>query len=102
MGTHTEWCVSQKILQWTGITPERVVRANPLDTVVEVAAEVPIVVVAQQLHFIHEWEEILVNISCMMGKREYIMDVVHHSSEVIEQRGEMEKEIQSTHAEARE
>ena len=22
VGTHTEWCLSQKILQWTGITPE--------------------------------------------------------------------------------
>ena len=22
VGTHTEWCVSQKILQWMGITPE--------------------------------------------------------------------------------
>ena len=37
----------------------------------------PIVTVTQQLHLIHEWEEIPVNVSCIMGKREYIMDVVH-------------------------
>ena len=101
-GTHTEWCISQKILQWTGITPEQVIRAKPFDTVVEVAAEVPIVTVAQQLHLIREWEEIPVNVSCIMGKREYIMDVVHHSSEFIEQREETEREIQRTHIEARE
>ena len=100
MGTHTERCVSQKILQWTGITPERVIRANLFDTVVEVAAEVPIVTVAQQLHLIHEWEEIQVNVSCIMGKREYIMDVVHRSSEMIKQRGETEREIQCTCVEA--
>ena len=94
MGTHSERCVSQKILQWTGITPEHIVRVNLFDTVVEVAAEVPIVAVAQQLHLIRVWEEIPVNISCMMGKKEYIMDVVCHSSEMIEQRGETEKEIQ--------
>ena len=69
---------------------------------VEVAAEVPIVAVAQQLHLIRKWEEIPMNVSCMMGKREYIMDVVRRSSEMIEQRGETEKEIQCTHIEARE
>ena len=61
----------------------------------EVAAEVPIVAVAQQLHLICEWEEIPVNVSCIMGKREYIMDVVRRSSEMIEQRGETERD--STH-----
>ena len=38
----------------------------------------------------------------MMGKKEYIMDLVRHSSEMIEQRGETEKEIQHTHIEAQE
>ena len=54
VGTYSERCVSQKILRWTGITPEHMLRVNPFDTVVEVAAEVPIVSVAQQLHLIHE------------------------------------------------
>ena len=87
VGTHSEWCEGQQILQWTGITPEHVVRVNPFDTVVEVAAEVLIVAVAQQLHLICEWEEIPMNVSCMMGKKEYVMDVVCHSLEMIEQRG---------------
>ena len=94
MGAHSERCVSQKILQWMGITPECIVRVNLFDTVVEVAAEVPIVAMAQQLHLIHKWQEILVNVSCMLGKKEYIMDVVCHSLEMIKQRGETEKEIQ--------
>ena len=76
VGTHSERCVSQQILWWTGVTPECVIRVNPFDTVVEVAVEVPIVAVAQQLHLVHEWEEIPMNVSCMMGKKEYIMDVV--------------------------
>ena len=69
---------------------------------VEDGAEVSIVAVTQQLHLIHEREEIPVNVSCIMGKREYIMDVVHRSSEMIEQRGETEKEIQCVHIEAQE
>ena len=102
VGTHSERCVSQQILRWTGVTPECIIRVNLFDTVVEVAADVPIVTVAQQLHLVHEWEEIPVNVSCMMGKKEYIMDVVHQSSEVIEQRGEAEKEIQCARLEAHE
>ena len=78
------------------------IRVNPFDTVVEVAAEVLIVAVTQQLHLIREWEEIPVNVSCMMGKKEYIMAVVHRSLEMIEQRGEAEKEIQCTQLEAQE
>ena len=68
---------------------------------VEVAAEVPIVVVAQQLHLIRKWEEILVNVSCIMGKREYIMDVVCCSSEMIEQRGERERDSMHPHRSTR-
>ena len=84
VGTHSERCASQQILQWTGVTPECVIRVNRFDTVVEVAADVPIVAVAQQLHLVREWEEIPMNVSCMIGKKEYIMDMVRQSSEVIE------------------
>ena len=70
------------------------IRVHPFDTMVEVAVEVLIVAVAQQLHLVCEWEEIPMNVSCMMGKKEYIMDMVCHSSEMIKQRGEAEKEIQ--------
>ena len=100
VGTHSEHCVNQQILQWTGATPECVIRVNPFDTVVEVAAEVLIVAVTQQLHLIRQWEEIPMNVSCMMGKKKYIMAVAHCSLEMIEQRGEAEKEIQCTRLEA--
>ena len=78
------------------------IRVNPFDTVVEAAAEVPIVTVAHQLHLICKWEDIPMNLSCMMGMKEYIMDMVRHSLEMIKQRGEAEKEIQCAQIEAHE
>ena len=76
-------------------------RMNPLDTVVEFAAEVPIVAVAQQLHMIREWEEVPMTVSCIMGRREYIMEVCRQKSILIEQRGEAEREIERTRTETR-
>ena len=101
VGTYTDRCVNLQILQWTGLTPAHTTRINPLDTVVELAADVPIVAVAQQLHMIQEWEEVPVTVSCIMGRREYIMEVCRQRSILIEQRGEAEKEMQRTRAETR-
>ena len=101
VGTYTERCVNLQIVHWTGIHPICSTRINPLDTVVEFAAEVPIVAVAQQLHMIREWEEVPVTVSCIMGRREYIMDVCRQKSMLIEQRGEAEKEIEKTKTETR-
>ena len=101
VGTYTERCVNLQIVHWTGIHPIRSTRINPLDTVVEFAAEVPIVAVAQQLHMIREWEEVPVTVSCIMGRREYIMDVCRQKSMLIEQRGEAEREIEKTKTETR-
>ena len=70
------------------------------DTVFEVAAEVPIIAVAQQLHLICEWEKIPMNVSCIMGKCDYIIDVVRRLSELIEQWGRAEREIQRSRIEA--
>ena len=75
VGTYMEHCVNLQIVQWTGITPVCTTHMNLLDTVVEFAEEVPIVAVAQQLHMIREWEEVPVTVSCIMGRREYIMEV---------------------------
>ena len=101
VGTYTDRCVNWQILQWTGITPARTTCVNPLVTVVEFAAEVPIVAVAQQLHMIREWEEIPVTVSCIMGRREYILEVCRQKSILIEQRGEAEKENERTRTETR-
>ena len=101
VGTYTERCVNLQIVHWTGIHPIRSTRINPLDTVVEFAAEVSIVAVAQQLHMIREWEEVPVTVSCIMGRREYIMDMCRQKSMLIEQRGEAEREIEKTKSETR-
>ena len=101
VGTYTERCINLQIVQWTGINPVRTTRVNPLDTVVEFVAEVPIVAVAQQLHLVREWEEIPVTVSCIMGRREYIMEVCRQKSIMIEQRGESDREIERTRNETR-
>ena len=101
VGTHSERCVNLQIVQGTGITPVRIVRINPFDTVVEFAADVPIVAVAQQLHMMRTWEEVPVVISCIMGKREYIMDVCRQKSILVEQHGEAEKKIEQTRMESK-
>ena len=101
VGTHSERCVNLQIVQGTGITPVHIVRINPFDTVVEFAADVPIVAVAQQLHMMRTWEEVPVVISCIIGKREYIMDVCHQKSILVEQHGEAEKKIEQTRMESK-
>ena len=52
VGTHTKCCVQAIIIQRTGVTPERLVHVNPYDTVMELAADVQIVAMSQQLHSI--------------------------------------------------
>ena len=99
VGTYTDCCVNLQILQWTGLIPAHTTHINPLDTVVEFAADVLIVAVAQQLHMIQEWEEVPVTVSCIMGRRDYIMEVCRQKSILIEQRVEAEKEIERTRAE---
>ena len=101
VGTYTECCANLQMVQWTGITPVHTTWMNLLDTVVEFAAEVPIVPVAQQLHMIREWEEVPVTVLCIMGRREYIMEVCRQKSILIEQRGEAEREIERTRTETR-
>ena len=93
VGTYTECCVNLQMVQWTGITPVRTTRMNLLDTVVEFAAEVPILAVAQQLHMIREWEEVPVTVLCIMGRREYIMEVCRQKSILIEQRGRLRERL---------
>ena len=77
-------------------------RVNSYDTIIEVAASVSVVAIFQQLHSMKEWEEIPVVISCIMGKKLYIIEVCQQRIAMIEQRGEAEKEIERTRIEARE
>ena len=72
------------------------------DTIIEVAASASVVAISQQLHSMREWEEIPVVVSCIMGKKSYIIDVCRQRTAMIEQRGEAEREIERTRIEARE
>ena len=102
VGTYSEHCVHLKLTQWTGVTTECVTRINPYDTIIEVAASVSVVAIAQQLHSIREWEEILVMVACIMGKKSYIVDVCRQRTAMIDQRGEAERELERTREETRE
>ena len=102
VGTYSEWCIQLKLAQWTGVTAERITRMNPYDTIIEVAASVSVVAIAQQLHSIREWEEIPGVVACIMGKKSYIVDVCHQRMTMIEQRGEAERELERTKEETRE
>ena len=100
VGTHSERCVNLQIVQKTDIAPARIKRMNSYDTMVEFAADVPIVAVAQQLHMIRTWEEIPVVISSIMGKKEYILDVCRQRAILEEQHGETEKEMEQSKIES--
>ena len=102
VGTYSERCVHLKLAQWTGVTAECVTRMNPYDTIIEVAASVSVVTIAQQLHSIREWEEIPVVVACIMGKKSYIVDVCRQRTAMIEQREEAERELERTREETRE
>ena len=102
VGTYSEHCIHLKLAQWTGVTAECVTRMNPYDTIIEVAASVSVVAIAQQLHSIREWEEIPVVVACIMGKKSYIIDVCRQRTAMIEQRGEAERELERTREETRE
>ena len=102
VGTYTERCINLKLVQWTGITPEHLTRINSYDTIIEVAALASVGAISQQLHSMREWEEIPIVVSCIMGKKSYIIDVCQQRTAMIKQRGEAEKEIERTRIEARE
>ena len=102
VGVYTERCVATRLLQVTGVTAERITRINNYDTVIEVTADVSVVAVSQQLHQVTEWEENPVVISCIMGKKQYIIDVCRQRTAMIEQKGEADREIERIRAESRE
>ena len=85
VGTYFECCVHVKLAQWTGVTAERITRMNAYDTIIEVVASVSVVAIAQQLHAVREWEDIPVVVSCIMGKKNYIIDVCCQRTPMIEQ-----------------
>ena len=101
MGSYTERSVARRVTQMTGIIPARVTRINAYDTVLEVPVDVSVVTVSQQLHMLRDWEEIPIEISCIMGKKSFVTEVCLQKSAMIEQRGESEREIEQMRMEAR-
>ena len=58
-----------------GVTPEHVHCVNVLDTVIEFAANVSVLALAQALHSVRSWEDNPVQISCILGRSPYITEI---------------------------
>ena len=77
IGSFTERSIPSKEHHLTGITLNCVIMVTPSDAVLEFPVGAPMVLVAQELHLMHEWEDIPIYVLCLMGNRHYIMEVCH-------------------------
>ena len=71
-------------MQMTGVTLARVTRINSYDTVLEVPEDISVVALSQQLHTMHSWEDVPIDVSCIMGKKSFIVKVCHQRTAMIE------------------
>ncbi|MCG8626388.1 MAG: hypothetical protein MJE68_30865, partial [Proteobacteria bacterium] len=69
----------------TGITPLTVTHINPYDTILEIPIDISVVTVSQQLHVMRFWEDIPIEVSCIMGKKNFIAEVCRQKMVMIEQ-----------------
>ena len=74
VGSFTERSVAQRVYNSTGVV-ERVTMVTPTDALIEFAPGTLVVAIAQELHQINEWEDILVWVTCLMGNKKYIMQL---------------------------
>ena len=75
VGSFTERSVARRVYNSTGVAVERVTMITPTDTLIEFAHGMLVVAIAQVLHQINEWEDILVWVTCLMGSKNYIMQL---------------------------
>ena len=87
--TYSERCVCQKVEKLTGVTPERIHRVNVLDTVIEFAANVSVLAIAQALHSVRSWEDNPIQISCILGRSPHITEICRQRNISIEQQSEL-------------
>ena len=94
VGCFTERSVARKVYGLTGITVERVTMVTPTDALVEFAPGTLVVIIAQALDQITDWEDIPVWVSVLMGNRQYIMKLCQERADHEEQRKTMEAEVE--------
>ena len=90
VGSFTERSVAQKVYSLTGVAVEQVMMVTPTDALLEFTSGTVVVTIAQALHQIHEWEDIPVWVTCLMGSKHYIMQLCRERVENEEQKRVLE------------
>ena len=75
VGSFTERSIARRVYSSTGIAVERVTMITPTDALIEFAPGTLVVAIAQVLHQINEWEDIMVWVTYLMGSKNYIMQL---------------------------
>ena len=86
VGSFTERSVARRVYNSTGVAVERVTIVTPTDALIEFAPGILVVAIAQVLHQINEWEDIPVWVTCLMGSKNYIMQLCREQAENEEQK----------------
>ena len=86
VGSFTERSVARRVYNSTGVAVERVNMVTPTDALIEFAPGTLVVAIAQVLHQINEWEDIPVWVTCLMGSKNYIMQLCRERAENEEQK----------------
>ena len=94
VGSFTERSVARRVYSSTGVTVEQVTMITPTDALIEFAPGTLVVAIAQVLHQINEWEDIPVWVTCLMGSKNYIMQLCRERVENEEQRRVWEAEAE--------
>ena len=94
VGSFTERSVARRVYSSTGVAVERVTMITPTDALIEFAPGMLVVAIAQVLHQINEWEDILVWVTCLMGSKNYIMQLCRERAENEEQKRVWEAEAE--------
>ena len=94
VGSFTERSVARRVYSSTGVVVERVTMITPTDVLIEFTPGTLVVAIAQVLHQINEWEDIPVWVTCLMGSKNYIMQLCRERAENEEQKRVWEAEAE--------
>ena len=94
VGSFTERSVARRVHNSTGVAVERVTMVTLTDALIEFIPGTLVVAIAQVLHQITEWEDILVWVTCLMGSKNYIMQLCREPAENEEQKRVWEAEAE--------
>ena len=86
VGSFTERSVARRVYNSTGVVVEWVTMVTPTDALIEFASGTLVVAIAQELHQIKEWEDISVWVTCLIGNKDYIMQLCRERAENEEQK----------------